>query len=480
MPDIPINLGAQSRTDRNENTAKLINCFAESAGAGGRVQFPLYAEYGLKRAFALPYGQEIRGALTVRDDALGVEFLYIVSGNNLFKVAPDGTAIIIPQSIASGRLTMARNGKLPHPEIAICVDKIAYIVQTDLEGDEDTAVLITDADLPAPNSVEEVGGYFVFSTSDGKFYISGLNDGGAIDALDFDAADVKPDGIVVTKRISEGRLLVFGAESIETWRHTGDAAFPLERDIGTTLEFGTLSPASVATHKGSIGFVDSDGTAWLMSSGGLQKISTQTIHRAIQEVDPSTIQGVFYSIEGQQFYCISSDIWTFKYNISSGLWHECKSYNINRWRGGIVVQFNNKTLVCDYNDSRVYEMRADYFQEDDSPLILEVITPDQHAFPNRYAVNSLSVDMLVGTGLNTTDARNYEPRMMVSFTDDSGNTWSRERHVEIGRIGQTDKRVRMFRFGISRTGRRAWRFRIAAGVAKGLKQVTANIDGLVA
>lgn len=480
MPHIPLNLGVQSRKDRDSNCARLINCFAESAGEGGKVKFPIYADYGLRRDLVLPYGAAIRGALTIRDDALGVEFLYVVSGNNLFKVATDGSYTLLPISIAAGRLTMARNGKLPYPEIAICVNELAYLIQTDLEGDGDTYGLISDADLPSPNSVSEIGGYFVFTTSDGLIHISGLNDGSAYDALDFDAADVRPDGILVAKRISEGRLLIFGGESIEVWRHTGDADFPLERDIGSTTEFGTYSPDSIASVKGVLGFVDSFGAVQLVTPSGFQQISTQTVNKAISEVDKATIIGTAYSIEGQQFYCISSADWTYKYNLNTGLWHEGKSYGLNRWRGGISVIFNNKTIVCDYADSRIYQLASDYYKEDDSPHILEIITPEQQAFPNRFAVNEMRLDVLAGVGLQTTDAHNYEPEIMVQYSDDGGATWSNERTVKIGRIGQTEKRVRVFRWGVCQTGARCWRFRVSAAVSKGFKQASLDIKALAA
>lgn len=480
MPDIDINLGLQSNQDRDDNCSRLINCFAESAGKGGKVQWPIYAEYGLKRDMVLDYGQNIRGAITIRDDGLGVEFAYVVSGNILFKVATDGTWMIIPISIAAGRLTMARNGKLPYPEIAICVDGLAYLIQTDLEGDGDTFQLITDPDLPAPNSVEEVGGYFVYTTKEGLIHISALNDGASYDALDFDAADVKPDGILVSKRISEGRLLVFGAESVETWRHTGDADFPLERDIGATLEYGTHSPDSIAKVKGYLLFVDSFGVVQLVTPGGMREISTQSVHDAISEVAKGSIQGTAYSIKGQHFYSISTAQWTWKYNLTTGLWHEAKSYGLDRWRGGVSFIFNNKTLVCDYNDSRIYELSADYYKEDADPLIMELITPDQQAFPNRYLCDAMYFDVLTGVGQQTTETHNYEPQMMVQYSDDSGHTWSNERAIKIGRIGQKQKRVRGHRWGLCETGARCWRFKIAADVAKGIKQVKATVRALAA
>lgn len=298
MTIVPINLGVQSRKDRHSDNSRLVNCFAESAGEGGKVQYPIYADYGLKRFLALPYGASIRGAISVRDDSLDAEFLYVVSGNNLFKVAKDGSHILLPISIAEGRLTMASNGKLPFPEIAICVDGIAYLVQTDLVDDNDTYQLISDVDLPASNSVEEVGGYFLFTNNQGQFYLSGRNDGLNYDAIDFDAADVSPDGILVSKRLSEGRVLIFGPKSIESWRHTGDADFPLERDIGSTIQYGTYSPDSIAKYQEYLGFVSSDGVVRLLTSGGSRIISTTSVQDDISRVELKSIKGTFYSIEG--------------------------------------------------------------------------------------------------------------------------------------------------------------------------------------
>lgn len=478
MTIVPINLGVQSRKDRHSDNSRLVNCFAESAGEGGKVQYPIYADYGLKRFLALPYGASIRGAISVRDDSLDAEFLYVVSGNNLFKVAKDGSHILLPISIAEGRLTMASNGKLPFPEIAICVDGIAYLVQTDLVDDNDTYQLISDVDLPASNSVEEVGGYFLFTNNQGQFYLSGRNDGLNYDAIDFDAADVSPDGILVSKRLSEGRVLIFGPKSIESWRHTGDADFPLERDIGSTIQYGTYSPDSIAKYQEYLGFVSSDGVVRLLTSGGSRIISTTSVQDDISRVELKSIKGTFYSIEGQKYYCISSNKWTWKYSLSTGLWHENKSYNQDRWRGGISVEFDGKTLIGDYRDSRLYELSSDYHQEDDEPLILELTTPDQQAFPSRYRCNALYLDIQTATGIQSEDPHNYEPKAMVQYSDDSGRSWSNEKSVEIGRIGETKKRVRLRRLGLCKTGARSWRISVAANVAKGIYQASADITQL--
>lgn len=67
---------------------------------------------------------------------------------------------------------------------------------------------------------------------------------------------------------------------------------------------------------------------------------------------------------------------------------------------------------------------------------------------------------------------------MVQYSDDSGRSWSNEKSVEIGRIGETKKRVRLRRLGLCKTGARSWRISVAANVAKGIYQASADITQL--
>src|SRR5205085_5478468 len=77
--------------------------------------------------------------------------------------------------------------------------------------------------------VEEMDGYFVFVDPDtDQFYLSAIDDGSTMDALDFSSADTQPDNIV-THRVSKRELYLFGETSTEVWGDSGDSDFPFIR-----------------------------------------------------------------------------------------------------------------------------------------------------------------------------------------------------------------------------------------------------------
>ncbi len=55
MPVVPINIGVRSNPGRHgqDSAARLINCYAEEAGAEGKMRFPIYASDGLLAFSAL-------------------------------------------------------------------------------------------------------------------------------------------------------------------------------------------------------------------------------------------------------------------------------------------------------------------------------------------------------------------------------------------------------------------------------------------
>ncbi len=110
------------------------------------------------------------------------------------------------------------------------------------------------------------------------------------------------------------------------------------------------------------------------------------------------------------------------------------------------------------------------------PIVATIQTPQVHAYPHKLRFNALYVDAIPGVGLNTTDPHNDDPKIILDYSEDGGHTWSAERQISVGTLGQRKKRVVARRLGMSKEDGRTFRLRMSADVVKGVTGLAVDID----
>jgi hypothetical protein len=367
---------------------------------------------------------------------------------------------------------MARNRKSPNPQIMLVSDGLRYICENDV------LTSIADTDLPNANSVTSLDGYFVATISDGRFFISSIDEGTAWDPLDFATAEANPDGLLVA--YARGReVLLMGQHSIEFWPSTGAAAFPFERGPNTLQNFGLLCRHSVKDLNDVVFFIASDGTVRMLDGYQPVRISTHAVERDIDAIDDKdAITATVYSIRGHQFYVISSASWSWAYDGLTKLWHERASYGEDRWRGEVFVDIDGVRCVGDFENGVLYEIDPDTYTEAGDALVMTLRSSPMHAYPNRLSVDRLFLDTIPGTGLVTLDTHASDPLVMMRFSDDNGFTWSNERTESVGLVDQRAKRVVFNRCGETKEDGRIWEISLSAPVIRGLTGAACDVEVL--
>ena len=184
-------------------------------------------------------------------------------------------------------------------------------------------------------------GYFIALDSNGKFYLSGINDVATWDATDVATPESSPDTatMLVTHR---GFLWVFGPDSVEIWRNTGDVDFPFAPIKYQTIRTGLLFTYSVALIENSLFWVSrsASGPATIVEARGPepQKISSNAVTASIQEKVVGGAAPVAWTHQhlGHSFYVLTfpDDNLTWAYDTELGKdmgWHE-RMY-LNRCNG---------------------------------------------------------------------------------------------------------------------------------------------------
>ena len=473
----------------------MLNCYAEQSGPEQKSDVQIWACDGLARWATIQGGGRIRAAL----DVDGV--LYVVADRRIYSVDSEGHETDLGGIGTTGPVYMARNRRVP-AQIAIVSDGIYQVIE---------AGTLTTIEHPiaSPTSVDFVDGFFVFSHLDGRISHTESDDATTIDALAFGAVESSADPCT---RVIESRreIIAFGTKSTEWFANVGTAPFAFQRTQTTNI--GTIAPGSVARLDQTVLFVADDNTVRMLQGYSAPEISEHWVTRLIEdEPNRSEITAAVWRSKGHSFYCLNGTTFSICYDTKTGKWHHRKSYGLPRWRVSAVVEFNGQLIACDYAENLLYTMSDTHHDENEAPIECEIITPPAHGWPKRVLVHQFALDMVPGVGRNTypsnvpntlmwdedeltwggtplawgyyatpADVSAWAPKVMLQWSDDGGISWSAERTAEIGRMGETQKRIVFRRLGLSKWQGRVFKIRVTAAVMRGFLGAAVDAEAVAA
>jgi hypothetical protein len=445
MVAIPFPLSSLPGPSGPEGQGRLVNAFAEREGE--RI---LWRRSPGSESFRDTGRQDPRGFLDVNGT------LYAAFRDTVVTIGADGAVTALTGRISgAGPVTMARNNKVPDPDV-VCVFENGVAV-----ADRVSLSTYPDGDLPQPNSVSFLDGFFLFTVADGRIFASDLN-GTAVDALSFAKAEAKPDGL--SRGIVSGSYFYgFGTASFERWRNVGTQPFPLARDA--VVPVGLAGPWAVAGFEdgwdGLPILVAADNTVRAIAGTDPQVISTRHVERLIAAVDDRTkLTACVYGAGGHAFWSLSGPDWTVEFNTTTRAWNERRSHGAARWRCGPTVKAFGRWLAGDLRSSRLLAIDGALQSEAGEPLGVVIESAPVMAFPARVAVTAAHFDFVTAVG----DARGVapvetDPTVAISWSHDGGATWGAPVFRSLGRQGETRTRIRINRLGL--TTHRGIRFRLA-------------------
>lgn len=452
----PLAFGPQSNPGRDgqAGTGRLINAYAEFAGDEGKSAYPIYAIEGLTSlAFEATAGGN-RGMLELNGSA------YSVAGQQILKVDPDGTDTFLGGMPGTGPVFMDRNLASPSQIVFVSDGNVRVVTS-------DAVTVFDDPDLPPPNSVTHIGGFFVFSIADGRFFVTGANNI-TVDALDFATAEANPDGLVRAFAFND-ILVLFGNKSTEFWANVGAADFPFIRMSNGVISRGCMSAASVAQIAESVLWIDHDGVVLRAAGTQPQIVSTHAVERSIAaEPSKSSISAMVYTIRGHQFYVLSGTTFTWVLDLRTGFWHERKSYGLARWRGEGYAKLGNTHVCGDYSSGRFYTIDDNAHTENGEHIVWEVISPAVHAGQQPVGHARVDLDMIRGVGLNSANTNAASPVVELRYSDNGGKSWSTWRSRGLGEIGEYEKPIRFRKLGQAGAQGRTYHIRSTSPVIRGL------------
>jgi hypothetical protein len=418
-----------SGRSRSLTAEKLVNLYAEKAPENAKANVFIIGSPG-NTLFATCGAGPIRGQWAMA----GV--LYVVSGASLYSVDSAGTATSLGTINGNGLVTMADNGT----QLYICTNSTDSVYSV-----AGGVVDITDPDFPGADSVDYLDGYFIFTSEagGGQFGISAILDGTAYDALDFASAESAPDGLTRVF-VDHREVLLFGTQTMEPWFDSGAADFPFERIPQSITEKGIASRFAIAKADNTTYWLDHTGVVRKLAQGYVPtRVSTHEIEYQMSRGDITTAEAFSYTMEGHECVAFTiPDTGTYIFDAATGIWHEHKSYGIDRWIVNSVTYIYGKQIGGDYNSGNLYQLSLDVYAENSNPLIAEMIFPPISNDGKRFILSSLTLDIEAGVGLES----GADPLVTLQTSRD-GKTWGTAESMSMGTVGNYTTQVMWNRLG---------------------------------
>lgn len=455
MPEINLMPAATPSRSKAASAQSLLNMYPEANTGGG---LTLYGTPGLTAPWSSPNNGPMRGMI-VSDGVI-----YAVSGDKVYRIDGSGTASSIGTiGTASGIVSMASNGL----QIMLLDGSSNGHIITLPAG---VLSVISDADFPGGDDVAFIDGFFVFrEPGTGRFWKTSAYNGSAISGFDFATAEGNPDNLVGLIA-DHGEVWVAGERTIEVFQNTGASDFPFSRIAGAIIETGCASGKTLKRVDNSVFWLGADerghGVVWRAAGYTPQRVSTHEIEFQISNYrDISDASAWTYQQDGHLFYVLnfpSADV-TWCYDVATDKWHRRGYFvdatgDIIRHRASCYAFLNGKHLVGDCDTGVIYELDADTYTDNGTPLIRELVSQHIPSAAGRVFYREFELRMETGVGLLS--GQGSLPEVIISTSNDHGRTWGNERTVSMGAMGEYQGRVRLMNMGSTLTAK-AFKVRIS-------------------
>lgn len=436
---------------------RRLNVYFEDRKDGDKTKVAVYGTPGLVASFtpSTPGGLPLRGFQGTQSA------LYLVAYNQFQSVNSAGVAF------ASGTLgtTSGLVSITYSPSQVVLVDGSSAYLYTPA-----TLILAAIVGFTATGArtCTFVAGFFVAEQPGTQFFwVSNAFDGSIWGALAFAAMASTSDNIVAVDNLN-GNLLLFGQKALEFWQNVGATPQPFQPVLSAANTWGL---AAIFSRAHVLSSNDQDSIIFLGQSEGGQVQCVQVTGfspKVISDPDLESIWNSFattadatafsYQVDAHRFYQINFPTGnrSFLYDGSTGIWSEVQtgtSVIPVRHTGNLATYFAGQTLIADAVTSQVYRLDPNTYTDNGVTIIRQLITRHVLSSFNRIRISLLYLDMETGVGLQSGQGSN--PQIMLEYSKDNGRTWSAQRWVSSGLVGQYLTRVLWRRFGSTRDA--TWR-----------------------
>jgi hypothetical protein len=281
-----------------------------------------------------------------------------------------------------------------------------------------------------------------------QYNISAANDrtGAVWSGLDYGTKSSYPDHLQTV--ISNNDLFLFGVESTDIHRNTGNAGFPFQAMQGANFRIGTSSAWNPIGINGQVFFLGVNEVgriiAYTMSGYQPQRISNHAIENQWSSANLGS-NAISYSqiYDGHSFWVINMGAQTWMYDLTSQVWTQRYDGSYATAWTAFPMQFhtyipefgNGKHLVASNASGTVYEESLSFYDNDGADISWERTLPHFYADGKMQYFGRMTLEMETGGTPSGT------PSVILDYSDDRGQTFTGARTASVGSTGQYSIRV---------------------------------------
>ena len=362
---------------------------------------------------------------------------YRVMGTKLVTVASNGTVTTLGDVGNGGLVTFDYS-----------FDRLAIQSGGRLYYWNGTLTQVTDPDLGTVLDFCWVDGYFMIT--DGEFLIvTELNDPTQVNPLKYGSSEIDPDPIVALLKL-RNEVYALNRNTIEVFDNVGGELFPFQRIEGAQIQKGVIGTHGCCVFADAVAFLGSGRNEapgiYMGANATAQKLSTQEIDIVLQgytEAQLATVKLEARNDKNHEHLYVHLPDRTIVYDAMASaamqeqVWYTLTSAIVGfaQYRARNFVYAYDKWLVGDTQSNQI-----GYFVENISShwglmVRWEFGTLIVYNDTNGALFNRLELVALTGRvalGLN--------PAISTSYSLD-GQTWSQDRSIRVGSLGNTLKRL---------------------------------------
>lgn len=412
-----------------------------------------FSEFGKDNYVLLPFpGLKLLGNAPGKDRGKHrmAEIDYQVKGTSLYEISSTGAHTLRGAIPGTGYAIMADDGI----NMFIVADLNVWQYSTDTN-------IVTEVDnvnITGAKSVGFINNQFLY-TFDRFTTVSDPGDGASASGLNIIGEETLPDNLV-RDYVYDEVIYRMGVRSIVGWWNSGVGSPPIEKLQGRIFNVGLAAINSVAKTDKAFYWLGDDYAIYRASGGNEERISTDAISNELQKYSTvSDAIGNTFTFEGQNFYQITFPTGnrTFVINESLGIngWFELSSavngpHSSSKYQGQTIINAYGKNLVADSDNGNIYELDLNSYTNNGDPLQRIRTTQSVNgellgAKGKRVQMSSVKFIMESGVGLISGQGDN--PRIMIEYSDDGGNTWNGGSWPRVGRLGEFTLQVEWFDLG---------------------------------
>ena len=440
---------------------------------------PVPKQSGISNGFLRPGDGIVSNGAGPGIDRGGINWqgeLYRVMGTKLVEINSAGTVTVLGD--VGGPTNQLVTFDYSFDELAIASGGRLYY------WNGSTLTQVTDPDLGVVLDVVWVDGYFM--TTDGEFLVvTELSDPTQVNPLKYGSSEVDPDPVVALLKL-RNEIYALNRNTIEVFDNVGGELFPFARIDGAQIQKGVIGTQGCCVFIDRIAFLGSARNEapgiYVGAAAVTEKISTQEIDNLLLEYTEAQLALVKLEARNDKnhehlYVHLPDRTIVFDASASKALetavWFTLTTTlsGFSQYRARNMVWIYDKWMVGDPQSTNIGYLVQDTGHHWGQQVRWEFGTLIVYNESNGAIFNEMELVSLTGS---ITLGEN--PQISTSYSLD-GQTYSQEKFISVGTIGNRKKRLAWFQQGHMRNWR-IQRFRGDSDAHVSYVRLEAQIEGL--